>query len=361
MSRYMRSYWVLSVVVLLVASCASNKGKRQGYDFSSLDSLINVWVAKGYYPGASVCVVKDNQTVFLQSYGNYTPDTKVYVASAGKWVAAAVIGAVVDKSDLDWDDVVEKWLPQFAGDPKGQIPLRNLLSHTSGIRPYLPSPRVDNYNCLDSAMVEILPLDTVFAYGTRFEYGGLAMQVAGSMAEKAMGRDFETLFQELIARPLGMINSHFTPVNTDGGHAPMLGGGLCTTLDDYIRFLAMIYHDGLFEGIQVLSKETVVEMQSDQVKDAQVFAGEYVDRALGQEHTGVYGLGEWRELIDEQTGEAYQVSSPGWAGAYPWINKQDGVYGFFIAHVQGSSSKEDGFSSFYGSPIISSMVSAIVR
>lgn len=66
------------------------------------------------------------------------------------------------------------------------------------------------------------------------------------------------------------------------------------------------------------------------------------------------------ELIDEATGEAYQISSPGWAGAYPWINKQGRVYGFFIAHVQGSSQKEDGFSSFYGSPVISQTVSNII-
>ena len=102
------------------------------------------------------------------------------------------------------------------------ITLRQLLSHTSGVRPYLPEPRVDNYNHLDSAIMEILPLDTVFTPGTRFEYGGLAMQIAGRMVEKAMNKEFEELFQELIARPLGMKNSHFTPVNTDGGHAPML-------------------------------------------------------------------------------------------------------------------------------------------
>lgn len=240
------------------------------------------------------------------------------------------------------------------------ITLRQLLSHTSGVRPYLPEPRVDNYNYLDSAIMEILPLDTVFTPGTRFEYGGLAMQIAGRMAEKAMNKEFEELFQELIARPLGMKNSHFTPVNTDGGHAPMLGGGLCTTLHDYMRFLDMIYHNGVFEEKQLLKPETIHEMQANQVGNAEVHPGEYVERALKKYHTGIYGLGEWRELIDEATGEAYQISSPGWAGAYPWINKQDRVYGFFIAHVQGSSQKEDGFSSFFGSPVISQTVSNII-
>lgn len=348
-------------ICIFTFSCKEATGNRNCYDFSPLDSLIRGWVAKGYYPGASICVVKNDTVIFQENYGDYTSDTKVYVASAGKWVAAAVIGAVVDRTDLNWNDPVEKWLPEFKGDAKGKILLRQLLSHTSGVRPYLPEPRVDNYNHLDSAIVEILPLDTVFAPGSRFQYGGLGMQIAGRMAEVAMGKEFETLFQELLAQPLGMKNSHFTPINTDGGHAPMLGGGLCTTLNDYMHFLSMIYHEGTFKGEQILTKETVKEMQADQVKGAVVSPGEYTERGLGQSHSGIYGLGEWRELVDKKSGEAYQISSPGWAGAYPWINKRDKVYGFFIAHVAGSSQKEDGFSSFYGSPVISRTVSEIIK
>lgn len=58
-------------------------------------------------------MIKNDSVLFEKTYGSFTGDTKVYVASAGKWVAAAVIGAVVDRTDLSWDDPVEKWLPQF--------------------------------------------------------------------------------------------------------------------------------------------------------------------------------------------------------------------------------------------------------
>ena len=81
---------------------------------------------------------------------------------------------------------------------------------------------------------------------------------------------------------------------------------------------------------------------------------EVIDRTTGE----IVPTDKWE--FDEATGEAYQISSPGWAGAYPWINKQGRGYGFFIAHVQGSSQKEDGFSSFYGSPVISQTVSNII-
>lgn len=100
-----------------------------------------------------------------------------------------------------------------------------------------------------------------------------------------------------------MKNSHFTPINTDGGHAPMLGGGLCTTMNDYLHFLSMIYHDGMYNGKQIISAETVKEMQVDQVKGAIIPSNNsdnYVAKGLGQSHNGIYGLGEWRELIDKR-------------------------------------------------------------
>ena len=89
-------------------------------------------------------------------------------------------------------------------------------------------------------------------------------------------------------------------------------------MNDYLHFLSMIYHDGMYNGKQIISAETVKEMQADQVKGAIVPSNNsdnYVAKGLGQSQNGIYGLGEWHELIDKKTGEAYQISAPGWAGA----------------------------------------------
>lgn len=338
----------------------TNTAQVSLYNFTPMDSLISHWMERGYYPGASIFIAKNDTVLFEKQYGTYTPDTEVYIASAGKWLAAATIAAVVDQTKLSWDDPVQRWLPEFSNDPKGKITLRQLLSHTSGIRPYQPEPKRDVHNVLADAVAEILPLDTLFAAGSRFEYGGLAMQVAGRMAEVAAGMDFETIFQQKIAQPLGMKHTHFTPVDLGGGHSPMLGGGARTVLHDYIRFLNMIFHEGNYQGLQVLSKQAVREMQSDQVRRAKVLPGEYVEKGLGLHHTGIYGLGEWREKVDAQ-GEAYQISSPGWAGAYPWINKRDGVYGFFLTHVQGDAARKDGFSPFYDAPMLSELTTKLLQ
>jgi CubicO group peptidase (beta-lactamase class C family) len=54
----------------------------------------------------------------------------------------------LDSEELFWDDTVEKWLPEFRGNPQGNIKLRQLLSHTSGVRDYLPNPEIDTFAVL---------------------------------------------------------------------------------------------------------------------------------------------------------------------------------------------------------------------
>ena len=186
----------------MVAACGGRNGAHgEEPDFTGLDSLIQGWVDKGYYPGAAICVKQDTAVLFRKSYGAVSPDTPVYVASAGKWVAAAVVAAVVDRTELSWDDPVEKWLPEFKGRPERRDSFTPVVVSHVGHPALFARPRVDNYNHLDSAVAEILPLDTVFTPGTRFEYGGLAMQVAGRMAEVAAGRSLKLCFRSFWPGP----------------------------------------------------------------------------------------------------------------------------------------------------------------
>lgn len=336
------------------------KPAKVNYDFSEINKKIQGWIDSGYYSGAGLIIAKDNQLILDTCYGNYTADTVVYIASSGKWLAAATIAAVVDEGKLSWNDPVSKWLPEFT-DVKGKATLRQLLSHTSGYSDYQPEGiHRDDYQTLKESVANIvdLPADTV--PGDEFHYGGLAMQVAGRMAELATGKDWETLFREKIAQPLGMKNTHFTPVNQGGGHSPMLGGGARTVLHDYEAFLNIISKNGLFNGKRVLSEEAIKEMQADQVGKAKVAEHEFVERVRAEMHNGIYGLGEWREELDS-AGNAMLISSPSWAGAYPWIDKTTGTYGFFITHVNVGKANHAGFSSFYSSPVLPIMVREILK
>lgn len=331
---------------------SAQKMRSPKYDFAYLDRKIQGWVDSGYYKGSSIIVVKDNQLIHQKFYGNYNAGTVAYIASAGKWLAAATIAAVVDEGKLSWDDPVNKWLPEFK-DVKGQATLRQLLSHTAGYPDYQPKAnRTDHYQTLSESVAALLNLPADTLPGTKFKYGGLAMQVAGRMAELATGKDWGMIFQDKIAGPLQMEATHFTPVDATPGHSPMLGGGARTTLQDYANFLNMISNNGLFKGKQILSFKAIQEMQADQVGRAYVAPAEYVDNARASARNDIYGLGEWREEVDGQ-GNVELISSPSWAGAYPWIDKKHGVYGFFLARVD---QMKNGFNSFLGSPVLPYLV-----
>lgn len=342
------------------------KSKQAGYNFSSVEQKITGWVDSGYYSGASIIIAKDNKIIYKNYFGTYKPETVVFIASAGKWLAAATIAALVDEGKLNWNDKVKKWLPEFT-DVKGEATLAQLLSHTAGYPDYQPKDQpIDIYQTLKESVAHIvhLPADTL--PGTKFKYGGLAMNVAGRMAELATGKDWETLFQQKIAIPLKMHSTHFTPVDSSGGHAPMLGGGARTTLQDYANFLSMIFNNGMFNGRKILSVNAIKEMQTDQIGSARVNAGEFVENVRGSLRKDIYGLGEWREEVNarlndevgQEKGEAALISSPSWAGAYPWIDKKNNVYGFFITHIVKS---KNGFNSFLASPVLAMMVREIVN
>lgn len=333
---------------------------KPAYNFSAVEKKIQGWVDSGYYNGASIIIAKGNQIIYKKYFGSYTPQTVTYIASAGKWLAAATIAAVVDEGKLRWNDKVKKWLPEFT-DAKGEATLAQLLSHTAGYPDYQPQgKRPDNYQTLKEAVEQIVSLPADTLPGAKFKYGGLAMQVAGRMAELATGKDWETIFREKIAKPLEMTLTHFTPVDETPGHNPMLGGGARTTLQDYANFLSMIFNNGVYKGKRILSVNAVKAMQVDQVGIAKVNAGEFVEKARGSLRKDIYGLGEWREEVNAK-GEPTLISSPSWAGAYPWIDKKNNVYGFFLARVNVEEANKDGFSSFYSSPVLPLIVRKILK
>jgi len=324
--------------------------------FPLVTERVQSYVDRGYYPGCGVWIAQGDKVLYEKCFGRFRPDTEVYIASAGKWLVSATILSLVDEKKLSLNDPVEKWLPEFRGDPKGKATLRQLLSHTSGFPPYQPegNPK-DDYQTTAESVAHLLPLPLHYPAGSHFEYGGLGMQVAGRMAEVATGENWEAIFLKRIARPLGMTRTRFSPVDPE--HIPMLAGGAVSTLSDYSRFLTMIADGGVFAGRKILSPMAIAEMEFDQVKGAAVHREEFVERRRGHTHHGIYGLGVWREELDAN-GNTVVLSSPSWAGTYPWIDRKHNIRGLIIAHQDGATAGPAHFSGFWRSPVLMNLVRA---
>jgi CubicO group peptidase (beta-lactamase class C family) len=327
--------------------------------FAPVVERIRSWVDGGHYRGASIIVVQRGRTLLLRRFGDHHPASVEFIASAGKWLAAAAIMALVDAGRLRLDDTAGRWLPELRGD-LGRATLRQLLAHTSGYPPYQPDgAHRDDYQTLTESVAHIAPLASLTPPGTRWNYGGLGMQVAGRMAEVATGETWEALFQRTIATPLGMGDTSFTPVDQGRGHSPMLGGGARSSLRDYARFLAMLADRGLSDGRRVLSPQAVAELQADQIGLAELPAEHFIATVRGATHRGIYGLGAWRELVGGD-GTALLVSSPSWAGTYPWLDHRLQLHGFFLAHVADGGAGRGRFDPMRASAELPALIATAV-
>ena len=153
--------------------------------------------------------------------------------------------------------------------------------------------------------------------GKVFHYSSIGLQIAAAVIEKISGQDFKTLFQERIAIPCDMKNTDF-----GSGKIPLAAGGAYSTPEDYIHFLQMILQNGIYKGKQILSKESVIKMQTNYVRGARVA---YSPAEAGN---WGYGLGEW--VMDDAIDRSNAVTSPGLFGSFPWVDNERQYAGFLF-------------------------------
>ncbi len=182
---------------------------------------------------------------------------------------------------------------------------------------------------LEDAVNRIAATDLKAHPGTELIYGASGFHVAGRVAEVVTGKDWHTLFEEKIKRPLGMKNSVFGNLDPKDRQKmiapstnPWLGGGLQTTMNDYGNFMRMLVNDGVFKGKRVLSAESVREMRMDQSGKAKITSTLHPDRDTH------YSLGGWVERADEKRA-ARLIRDMGALGWNPWIDFDRGYFAVF--------------------------------
>jgi CubicO group peptidase (beta-lactamase class C family) len=303
---------VIASLALLAAAPAA-----WAYDFAALDSIMT---STAWGPnGATMIVQQDTTVVYERSVPPMTPTSVLPIASASKWLSAGAFMTLVDSGLVSLDDRVSLYLPLFTG-PKGDITIRQLWSHTSGLpgnTPYATDGTLTLALCVDSIALRT-PL--VRVPGTAFIYGQTSMQVAGRIAEVVSGQSWESFFQSRIAAPLGMHQTSY-----GSGANPLIAGGARASALDYARYVAMIEQGGTLGGASVLSPASIALMQRDQTAGAAIVASPYGELP-GLEGTR-YGLGEWLNLKDPFSDRAFVVSSTGAFGFTPWVSACNGTSG----------------------------------
>lgn len=317
--------------------------------------------------GASVLVARKGKVVFFEMAGMMDreagrpvqADTIFRFYSMTKPVTSVALMMLVEQGKIQLDAPVSQYSPVFKGlkvydasgtpvAPEREMTVRDLLRHTSGLTygffgntPVDQEVReagvLDRDTSLDEMARKLGAIPLLYQPGTRWHYS-VSTDVVGHLVEKVSGQALDVYFQTRIFAPLGMTDTAFyvpsEEVNRfavcygprqDGGlrvsdnphesrylKQPGLfsgGGGLVSTMGDYLQFCRMLLNRGELNGQRLLRSETVETMTRNQLPESTSWNGQGFGLGFSvQISEGEYGAGEY-----------------GWGGAastHFWIHPQ---------------------------------------
>lgn len=171
-------------------------------------------------PGVEVLVVQDGKELYRRCAGManveyripVSKDSIFHIASVSKQFTTFAVCLLEESGKLNWDDDVRKYLPELP-DYGTKITLRNLATHTSGLRDFYDLSAMVGFAEADvSSHQQILRLlfqqkSLNFKPGTKFEYGNSSFTLLGEVVSRVAKKPLGEFLDESIFTPLGMTQS----------------------------------------------------------------------------------------------------------------------------------------------------------
>ena len=261
---------------------------------SAIDGAILQAIASNRCPGG-VFWLERQGTVYAKAYGHRsvepspettTADTIYDAASLTKVLATApAVSLLIEQGLVDPEKPLAQYLPAFAAHGKESITVRQVLTHTSGLRPGLGGGA---WSGSEKALELACDEKPTHPPDTRFVYSDINFILLGKLVERVSGQPLDAFCEARLYRPLGMRDTGYRPLQRGmplariaptecrGGdgcfrgevHDPtarrMAGvaghAGLFTTAADIARFCRMLDAGGVLEGVRVMRPETVARM-----------------------------------------------------------------------------------------------------
>jgi CubicO group peptidase (beta-lactamase class C family) len=355
----------------------------------NIEQILEKYIVSGDLPCALAGVANADGTLYMGAAGlrslddsqAMTTDTIFAIASMTKAITTVATLQLVEQGQIDLDTPITAYLPDLEhlkvldgfdddgkpmlSSPKTSPTTRQLLAHTSG---YVYE--IWNANGLQSVASE--QIDSLFAEGgngmmaplafspgERWEYG-IGIDWAGVIVETLSGKSLDVYFQEHIFAPLGMQDSFYKVpeektarraaihARTEAGLAvtPHLGepvsggGGLSSTIADYLRFMRALLNQGTLDGAKILQPYTVDMMFENHIGDLDVNPGPTQipdisnDFDMGFGEPAKWGLGFL--LHQAQTESGRPKGSASWAGlfnSYFWIDRENDLCAVIATQV----------------------------
>lgn len=308
-------------------------------------------------PYIDLIVRQDHRELFRYYAGlsNVTGKEQLILYSASKPVTAFAAAKLAEEGRLDVSRKVADYLPEFdrvfvTGEdglprrPEIAMTVKHLLTMSAGFdydfttEPLKRLIAETEGRCTTRQVVDALiesPLR--FEPGTRFYYS-LCLDVLAAVIEEAAGMQFSEYVDRTFFAPLGMARSTFSNTRVtvadclptclarkDGsivpneGHLDFVtypnyesgGGGMKSTVEDYIRFADMLACGGVSEdGRRLLKAETIREFAALRQEEASI------QETFGCIQGDAYGYGYGLRVRKVPTAWGLPVGEFGWDGAF---------------------------------------------
>lgn len=238
-------------------------------DPAVLARLADDWRAGHGVPGLSAAVAAGDAVVWMQGFGladveqavPVRPETVFRIASISKPITATAVMQLVERGLVSLDDPIQRYVPTFPRKPQGEVRVRHLLTHTSGIRHYKGSEfsLAESFPSLDRAIAVFRNDPLEFAPGEKHLYSTYGYNLLQGVVETASGRGFDEYLRSNIFVPAGMTSTFLEypqelvrfrgrqyvrgPLPASWLNAPYVdnsvkwaGGGIISTASDIARF-----------------------------------------------------------------------------------------------------------------------------
>lgn len=216
-----------------------------------LDSLFStIFGGDDEAPGALVMVMRGDSIVYDHAFGyarldkpeRITDSTVFNVSSISKLFTGVSIVKLMEQGLIGLDDTLSRYFPNFPKEYFGQITVRHMLSHSSGLPDVRPNGESEWKNYLEEHnsvfgfdfdyrrygtakefINSLVNLDTIaFEAGTHYDRRDVSYILAVPLIEKVTGREFEKWVSENLIVPAGLSETAY--FHSDHIHERMAHG-----------------------------------------------------------------------------------------------------------------------------------------
>ena len=285
----------MRLLILLLSLSVTTAPAQSALDarkLAEIDTAITQAISEKQLPGAVLWLERDGQH-YSKAYGNravspraeaMTPDTIFDAASLTKVVATTpAVLLLIEQGQVRLDSTAHHYIPEFKDGGKETITVRQLLTHTSGLRPDVSTkpPWTGAGTAIRLACEEKLQAPP----GTVFRYSDINFFLLGEIVQRVTGRKLEEYCAREIYEPLKMPDTRYLPPReqqariapTEPANGVMLRGtvhdptarymggvaghaGLFTTAADLSRYARMLLNNGELDDVRLFKPETVALM-----------------------------------------------------------------------------------------------------